>query len=92
MGVGLPPTSPLVDCKAMPVHLFMPQPIAQSAAQRGRPAASGRSLPAVDQHDEPSDSGPPIDPRQTALRGGVTTLCFATGLLLAIDNVALDAA
>jgi hypothetical protein len=41
MGVGLPPTTPLVDCKAMPVHVFMPQPIAQGAAQRGRPAANG---------------------------------------------------
>jgi hypothetical protein len=41
MGVGLPPTTPLVDCKAMPVHVFMPQPIVQGAAQRGRPAANG---------------------------------------------------
>ena len=48
------------------------------------PPPTARSLPAFDQHDEPSGSGPPIDPRQTALRGGVTTLRFATGLPLAV--------
>jgi hypothetical protein len=92
MGVGLPPTTPLIDCKAMPVHVFMPQPIAKARRNAVDPLPTARSLPAVDHHDEPSDSGPPIDPRQTALRGRVTTLCFAPGLPLAIDSVALDAA